>query len=426
MPGRSTWWRPSAPHKSRGPQSPPQAADARDAALHAAAKAMHSDALLLEGRAQRLHAQVSDSQPFGLPQGAAGGRRSGLRTGFTVTAGGLLALSAGLAVRAVASQLLLIAVAGFVAIGLEPAVAWLVSKGLRRTYAVAFILAVAVGLVAALLATAVPPIINEGQQLIQHAPDYLRQLQDKHTTLGKLNTTFHLDARASQLAHSTLSINSFGGILGVGSLLLSYTFQLIIVLVLTIYFTADFPGIKRAAYRLAPLPRRPRIGLLGDEIIARTGGYVLGNLFTSVVATIAQYVVLRVLGVPFALALAVFVGLFDLIPLVGSTVAGVLVTTVTLATVSTTAAVINVVFTVVYRLFEDYVLSPRILARTVEVAPAVTVIAVLLGGALLGIEGALMGVPIAAAIQLIVTQVVYPRADIAGTASEPAASAVSD
>jgi predicted PurR-regulated permease PerM len=402
------------PRRRRQPAAkagPAKAGPAKARAAKAAASAaLHNDALLLEDEAQRLHAQVTDAQPFGVPRGGSG-KRSPVLTGFGITVGALLAVALGLAMRAVASELLLIVVAAFIAIGLEPAVAWLTRRGLRRSWAVAVIVVGGLAFLAAFLAAAAPPIVNEARQLLTHAPDYLRQLQDKHTTLGRLNASWHLTERAQSLANSTLSLTSFGGVLGAGAIVVSYTFQLVIVLVLVIYFLADFPGIKRAAYRLAPLERRPRVGLIGDEIIARTGGYVLGNLFTSLIATIAQYVVLRALGVPFALALAVFVGLFDLVPLVGSTVAGVVVTTVTLATVSTTAAIINVVFTIVYRLFEDYVLSPRIMARTVEVKPAVTVIAVLLGGSLLGIEGALIGVPVAAAIQLIITQVVYPRTD---------------
>jgi predicted PurR-regulated permease PerM len=409
-----------SPHPGAGEPADPFDRAAFTRAAEAASAALHSDALLLEEQAQRLHAQVTEARPFGVPSGTSAGGRSAIRTGFTVTTGGLIALAVGLGVRRVASELMLIIVAAFIAIGLEPAVALLTRRGMRRSYAVAVIIVGGLGLLAAFLAAAAPPIVSEAQQLVRHSPDYLRQLQDKHTTIGRLNASWHLVDRVQALTDRALSLKAFGGLLGAGALVLSYTFQLVIVLVLVIYFLADFPGIKRAAYRLAPLERRPRVGLIGDEIIARTGGYVLGNLFTSLIATVAQYVVLRTLDVPFALALAVLVGLFDLVPLVGSTIAGVVVTTVTLATVSTTAALINVVFTVVYRLFEDYVLSPRILARTVEVKPAVTVIAVLLGGALLGVEGALIGVPVAAAIQLVVTQVVYPRTDSPRSAAVPA------
>lgn len=159
---------------------------------------------------------------------------------------------------------------------------------------------------------------------------------------------------------------------------------------LTVYFLAEFPNIKRFLYRPAPLDRHPRAGLLGDEIIARTGSYILGNLFTSLTAVISQYVILRILGVPFALVLSIFVGLLDLVPLVGSTIAGAFVTLVTLAAVSLSAAVINIVFTLIYRLVEDYLINPRVLKRTVDVRPVVTIVAVLLGGTLFGIVGALI------------------------------------
>jgi predicted PurR-regulated permease PerM len=189
--------------------------------------------------------------------------------------------------------------------------------------------------------------------------------------------------------------------------------------VLVLYLLADFPGIKRVVYRLVPLSRRPRVALLTDEILTRTGGYILGNLLTSLIAVACQYAILRALGVPYALVLSVFVGILDLVPLIGSTIAGALVTVVALASVSLTAAVINVVFTISYRLAEDYLINPRVLKRTVDVRPLVTVVAVLLGGALLGIIGALIAVPTAAAIQLIITEVIYPRMDTAGK-PEPA------
>ncbi len=388
-------------------------ADAADAA-DAAEAALETDDLLLDDEAQRVHARVSEEQPFGVPSRVTS-RPGSLRSGFVVTVGVLLAVAIGWAIMIVGSELLLVVVAAFIAIGLEPVVDWLVRHGLRRSLAVALILIIGVAALAAFLAAALPPITSEASQLLKQAPDYLHRLQDEHTTLGRLNTTWHLEDRLRTLAGRQLSLNSLGGLLDVGRTVVSYTFQLLIIIVLVIYFLADFPGIKRAFYRLAPLPRRPRVGVLGDEIISRIGGYVLGNVFTSVIATIAQFAVLRALGVPFALVLSIFVGVFDLVPLVGSTIAGVVVTTVTLAAVSTSAAVINLIFTVIYRLFEDYVLSPRILKRTVDVKPTVTIVAVLLGGALLGIEGALMAVPIAAAIQLITTEVIYPRADTAGS-----------
>ncbi len=157
------------------------------------------------------------------------------------------------------------------------------------------------------------------------------------------------------------------------------------MLVLVIYFLADRAQIKHGFYRLFPRHRRPRAGLLGDAILARVGGYVLGNVLTSIVATIGNYLVLLALHVPYALALSILVGVLDLIPLVGSTVGGLIVALVALAAVSTTAALITVAYHVLYRMFEDYLLNPRVLRRTVDVSPLVTIIAVLLGGSLLGV-----------------------------------------
>ena len=301
--------------------------------------------------------------------------------------------------------------AAFIAIGLEPVVDWLERRGIRRSVAVAIIVVAALAALGGFLAAAIPPLSREGSQLINNAPGYVQQLQDQHGTVGRLVDGLHLKQRLQTLADTGLSTNSFNGLINLSRTAVSYAFQLLVVVVLVIYFLADFPGVKRAVYRLAPLQRRPRVGLLGDEIISRTGGFLLGNVLTSVVATLAQFAVLRLLGVPFALVLAVLVGVLDLVPLIGSTIAGVVVTAVALALVSPTAAVINIGFTVAYRIFEDYVLSPRILRRTVSVKPVVTIISVLLGGALLGLEGALIAVPVGAAVQLFVTEVVYPRSD---------------
>ena len=151
--------------------------------------------------------------------------------------------------------------------------------------------------------------------------------------------------------------------------------------------------------------------MIGDEILTRIGGYALGNALTSIIAIIANYVLLRILGVPFALVLSVLVGLLDLVPLIGSIVGGAVVALIAFATVSLTAGLITIAFHLLYRALEDYVINPRVLRKTVNVKPVVTVVAVLLGGTLLGIVGALIAVPVAAGLQLILTEVVLPSQD---------------
>ena len=385
-------------------------AQSERAAQAAVDQAEQTDQLLLDEQARRVAAQVSDSQPFGLP-GKRSRRRSPLRWGFTVTAGGLLALLAGKALVTVRHELLLILIAAFVAIGLDPAVRWLVTRGLRRSLAVAVIAVGFLVLVGGFIAAAVPPLVKQATQLSHQGPTYLKQLSDRHSLIGRLNLQFHVVDHLKAQSSAAGALNAAGGVIKAGTVVLSVTFEIVIVLVLIIYFLADLPRIKDALYRLAPRHRRPRLGLLGDEVIARVGGYVLGNVLTSLVAAVGNYVVLLALHVPYALVLSILVGVLDLIPLVGSSIGGAIVALIALAAVSGTAALITVIYHVGYRLFEDYLLNPRVLRRTVDVSPVVTVIAVLIGGGLLGVTGALIAVPTAAAIQLLLQEVVYPQRD---------------
>ena len=383
---------------------------AKLAEAQAVAAAEQTDGLLLDPAARATAAQVSPERPFGLP-GQSVGRGSALRLGFTVTVGGLLALALGRAFVIVEHQLLLVLIAAFVAIGLDPAVTFLVRHGLRRGLAVAIIAVTFLAAVGGFAAAAVPPLVKQAVALGRSGPGYLQQLKDRHSLLGRLNLQYHLTDRLKSQVSGGGAVNAAGGVLHAGTVVLSATFETIIVLVLVIYFLADIAKIKTAFYRLWPRHRRPRVGLLGDEVISRVGGYVLGNVLTSIVAIAGNYVVLLLLHAPYALVLSVLVGILDLVPLVGSTVGGAIVALVVLATVSGPAAIITVSYHVVYRLFEDYVLNPRVLRKTVDVSPVVTVVAVLLGGSLLGIAGAVIAVPAAAAVQLLLQEVLYPMRD---------------
>jgi predicted PurR-regulated permease PerM len=140
------------------------------------------------------------------------------------------------------------------------------------------------------------------------------------------------------------------------------------------------------------------------------GGYLLANLFTSLIAGLGTYVWATAFGIPYAILLGLLVALFDLVPVVGSTIAGVFVTLVALA-VSLPTAIATGAFYVAYRFIEDYLLVPRVMRQAVNVSPVVTVLAVIIGGALLGIIGALVAIPIAAGIKLVLEQSVFPRLD---------------
>jgi len=249
--------------------------------------------------------------------------------------------------------------------------------------------------------------VTQASHLADHIPHYLHVLQNKHTELGKLNAKYHIVRSIQKLLKGSASVNTA---LGVGKVVLDLVSAVAIVVIVSVYLLADLPRVRRLIYQLAPRSRRARMVLLTDEILNRVGGYVLGNLLTSAIAGIGTWVWALAFGIPYGLLLGLLVALLDLIPIVGSTVGGIIVSLVAL-TVSLPVAIATAIFYVFYRFLEDYLLTPKIMARTVAVPGLVTVIATVLGAALLGIIGALVAIPIAAAIRLLAQELAAPRLD---------------
>ncbi|MEU7812992.1 AI-2E family transporter [Pseudonocardia sp. NPDC049154] len=343
------------------------------------------------------------------PSARAGDSRSPFRIGMMAAAG--VGITAGLAVLIFTARnmLVLIGLALFFAVGLEPAVASLVRRGLPRWVAVTVVCASIAVLVGGLIAAAIPPLIAQVAAFRADAPVYVGMLNDRSSFLGGLNERFQLQQSLEQALAGGGS-NLVNGVLGAGVVVVNAAISTGVVAVLTVYFLGSLPQIRSAFHRLIPRSRRARVARLGEEIATRISGYVLGNLVTSLVATILTYIWLLILHVPYALLLAALVGFLDLIPTIGSTLAGVVVC-LGAWTVSWPVALATAGYFVVYRLFEDYVLSPKVFSRAVKMSPVATLVAVLLGGALLGIVGALVAIPIAAGVQLVVQEVVLPRLD---------------
>ena len=336
-------------------------------------------------------------------------RRSPFFIGMAAAAG--VAVTFGLVeltIRA-RSVLVLIGLALFIAAGLDPAVGWLTRHGVRRWAAVLLTLLAVTAAVAAFLAAAIPPLAAQTTALVAELPRYMHSLQDHNSQLGKLDAQYHIQQRLSRLI-STRGSSLIGGVLGAGELVLGAASSLLIVAVLSVYFLADMPRIKLFAYRLAPHSRRTRVILIGDEIFAKVGGFVLGNFLTSVIAGLGTYLWMLAFGLPYPILLGIFVAFMDLIPVIGSTIGGAVVTLVALS-VSVPIAVATLGFHIAYRLAEDYLLVPRIMGRTVRVPGVVSVVAVLVGGTLMGIVGALVAIPAAAALRLLLEEVAFHRLD---------------
>ena len=336
-------------------------------------------------------------------------RRSPFFIGAAGAAGVAVTVGVIEAVLQAGSVLTLVGLALFVAAGLDPIVSWLNRHRVPRWAGVLLVILGVLGVAALFLALAIPRITAEATALVHELPHYARSLQNHNSELGKLNARYHVEQRLSKLISSHGS-SLVGGVLGVGEVVLSVVSSTLLVAVLSVYFLGGLPHIKMFGYRLVPQSRRPRAILIGDEIFARVGGYVLGNAFTSLIIWVGVAVWMLAWGIPYPFLLSMFVALIDLIPIIGSYIGGAAVTLVAL-TVSLPVAIATLVFMIAYKLAEDYLIVPRVMGRTVQVPATVTLVAVLVGGALLGIIGALVAIPLAAAVRLLLEQTAFPRLD---------------
>jgi predicted PurR-regulated permease PerM len=247
--------------------------------------------------------------------------------------------------------------------------------------------------------------------LIENAPGWLDDLRG-NSTVQDLDRKYEIIDRVNdKLQDPQLAENAFGSVFSVGLAVLGALFNAFLIFVLTLYFLSALPAIKRACYSLAPAARRTRVTFLGDEILRQVGGYVAGAFLVSLCAGVTSYVFLSVVGLSeYALALALVVAILDFIPLIGATIAAVVVTLVGLAT-DPKIGIACAIFYLVYQQLENYVIYPRVMSTSVDVPGVVTVIAVLIGGALMGVVGAMLAIPTAAAALLLIREVWLRKQD---------------
>ncbi|WP_293319119.1 AI-2E family transporter [Mycobacterium sp.] len=357
-----------------------------------------------EERAARL---LSDQHRFG-ERGERFNRQSPFVVGLTASAGVAVTYGAVLVLGTMSSVLVLIGVAMFFALGLETAVSWLVNHKVPRWAAVTIVVIVVSILIAGTVAAAIPPLVQEARQLVDQLPHYMQHAQDGSSLLGRINERVHLQQRITEMVNGSGRF-TLAGIVRTGSQVFGVVSHVGIVAMLTVYFLADMRRIRAGFYRLMPNSRRPRAILIGDAVVAKFGAYLFGNVLTSVIAGLATFVWCALLHVPYAVLLGVAVAILDLFPY-GSTVGGFIVAAVALS-VSIPVTIATVVFYMGFRLGEDYLLTPRIIGRAVRVPAGVTVVAVLLGAAWLGVVGALVAIPLAAALQLLAQELLFPALD---------------
>ncbi|CAN5179749.1 AI-2E family transporter [soil metagenome] len=340
---------------------------------------------------------------------------SPFRLGFIAALGVATALLLVRIVLAAAPVLLLVGIALFFAIGLDPAVSWLQRRGLRRGWAVFAIVAAAVSVLVAFFAAAAPPLVSQAAGLRTELPEFLDRLERDNEMVSELNERFDVLDRLRALVsgepvegETGLGGGVLGNVVGAARGVLGALASVLTVAVLALYFLGSLSNLKHTAYRLMPKSQRERYSRLVEESLEQIGAYLLGNLATSAIAASASFVFFVIADIPYPFPLAMVIAFTGLIPLVGATIGSVVAVFVAFL-VSVPVGIATVIFSVVYQQFENFVLVPRIMKRAVDVSPLATIVAALIGATLLGMFGALLAVPVAASIQIIGRQVVLPR-----------------
>ncbi len=334
--------------------------------------------------------------------------------GFIATLGALTAIILMRALASVSQIFILILIALFLATGLNPAVEALRRRKMSRATAVGIIFTSVIVFVIFFALVVIPPVISQGTQLINKAPSMLSDLTT-NSTIHKLNDQYGIiDTLQTKLksitSDGTLLISTFGGVLGVGKSVLSGFFSFMTVLVLTLYFITSLPQAVDLGLSLVPASRRERVGRLTHAIIARVGSFVGSQIIIAAMASVFVFILSIVLGLPSPIAIGMIILVCGLIPLIGHFLGCGIVTIIAL-TQSTAIGVIAFLAYVLYVQIENYLVTPRIMKRTMSVPGAVTIISALIGSSLLGLIGGLLAVPVAASIILIMDEVVIPRAN---------------
>jgi predicted PurR-regulated permease PerM len=327
--------------------------------------------------------------------------------------GVLTALLIGGAVATLANVITYIFAAVFLALGLDPLVSSLEKLKLPRPLAVLTVLAGLVGFLALMIWSLAPSLITQSTNFLASAPALLQDITKIPAVVsldeqlgGSVGTA--LASAASFLSDSANWPNLVGGVVQVGISLFNGAFGFLIILVLTVFFLASLENLKASLTKLVPASKRERYIKISQQVSMSVGRYVIGQVSVAGLNATLGFIVMSIVGLPFALVLAFIVFLLAIIPLVGSVSGAAIVVIVALA-VNPTSAIVLAIYYLIYLQIEAYVISPRVMKVAVSVPAPIVVIAALSGGALLGILGALVAIPFAASVIFIVREIFIPR-----------------
>ena len=305
-------------------------------------------------------------------------------------AGVVVVLALARLVVALAEVLVLVLISIVLALGFQPAVMWLERRGLSRAWAVTLGLLGGVLVIGGFLWVVLPDIVRQVAELVDDAPEILASAEERFPFLQGLTEGLPTSGGGSL---------DLSGVLDVAGTFTGFILGALTVVVLTIYFTVRLPGMRAWVAGLLHPEDREEFEEILEESIQRVGGYVLGNIAVSVIAGVTTFVALVAIGVPFAAALAFFTALMDLIPTIGALIAAVAASLVA-AFVGIPELIATAAFFLVYQQVENYLVQPRVMRRAIDMPAPMVILAVLIGGTLLGVIGALLALPVAAIIKV--------------------------
>jgi predicted PurR-regulated permease PerM len=297
----------------------------------------------------------------------------------------------------------LVVIAAFFAVAIAPAVNWLDKRRVPRWLAILLVyLSIAAGIFGIGLLI-VPPLVNGIEDLSSDLPGYVDDLRNNET-FRDYDDRYHITNKLTEQAQELPSKlgDAAGTLRDVTVGVFTRFVQLFSILVITFFLVKDGHRLLEFLYRQVPPERARRLRTIADDVSDAIAGYVFGNFVISVLAGLVTYVTLRILDVPFATPLAILFGFFDLIPLVGATLGGILVGIVVAFVHFPVGLVVWAAVLILYQQVENNLIQPFVYGRAVQLHPLIVIVAILIGAALLGVLGALVAIPAAAAVQAVV------------------------
>ena len=328
---------------------------------------------------------------------------------WTVASGLLLALLVLLCVVAI-DALLAILLALVLALGLDPPVSALVRRGVARGKAALLVIGGLFVALAVIVIWAVAPIWEDMRELVADLPGYIEELEDA-PGFDQLSKNTDVVEKAKQLAADAARAipEAASALLGITGGLVGTVLSVVTLSFLTLFLLIGLPDLRRAALELLAPAQAAHVNQIVDEVTNVISSSLVGNVAISVIAGSVVGVTAWIVGAPFPVALAVIVGIFDLIPQIGSMIAAVIVCLITLAAAGLAPALALAVVILIYQQIENYLVQPAVYRTAISLSGFTTIASVMLGGAVLGVVGAILAVPVAGSVKVIVRELTKPR-----------------